>query len=350
MVIVINSLNKIYIKKNMLSYLDKNDSSMNSFIEITLNDKVYLGLYSKDSFTNENTFGENFTNEKIYGDLVIVKFDSKQRKVVEFTKNDEIIEVILKLLSNYKYLTFGTNKSNKVNEIYFGTYPQTLVTDEILIDNLNKVYELDERDYLNYNNNNYIRVRYNTDKVVKIKGNDFKVQKDINYYFSVDPIKWEVLYDGDEKILLSSLVIDYYPFNIKYHEIKIEEQVIDSNEYYFSDIRKYLNKYFYNIAFSDKEKLMIKSPINDNNFVDRVTLLSFEIIDYVKDINCEASNYCEFIGCKELDDNFNVGWWLKSKGKDTNNVRVITNHGKETLEAKCYDVRYGIRPVINIKN
>ena len=350
MVIIVNDANKVFISQDAKPYL--NMKAMMAF-DMEL-DHMLVGLYSGSCKGNVNTFGTNIIERNVFGDFVILKYDEKHNTPTEFTNSDELIDIILKIIAKHDYLTLENEIKDKeekqTNQITFGTYPQTLIIDRNLISELEEIEETNENDYLYYNGKYYIRIPNKKDRLVKVRGKTFQAVEGINYYFSVEPIKWDILYDGDETILLSNKVIDYYPYNINSHNIMLDDRKIDENEYYFSDVRNYLNKYFYNIAFSDEEKKKIISPISDNNFQDRVTLLSLEIIDYVNNINCKATDYCEFIGLEELDSNLNVSWWLKSKGQTETYVKTITNKGKETTDKNCNNTRCGIRPLINLKN
>lgn len=348
MVIIVNDANKVFISEDVKPYL--NMKAMMAF-DIGL-DYMLVGLYSGSCKGNVNTFGTNTIERNVFGDFVILKYDEKHSAPTEFTNSEELIDIILKIISKNDYLTLENTVKEELpsKQITFGTYPQSLIIDRNLISELEEIEETNEKDYLYHKGKYYIRIPNNKDRYVKVRGKRFQAVEGINYYFAVEPIKWDILYDGDEKMLLSSKVIDYYPYNINSHNIRLDDRKIDENEYYFSDVRKYLNKYFYNIAFSEKEKEKIISPISDNNFQDRVTLLSLEIIDYVNNINCKATDYCEFIGLEELDENLNVSWWLKSKGQSETDVKTITNKGKETTDKNCYNTRCGIRPLINLKN
>lgn len=345
MVIVVKDTNKIFISDDVKAYLN-----YKNMIKLSIEKDTFLvGLYSKSQGEVLNTFGKDITSKDVYGDFVILNYDEKYNSPTEFKNSDEIIDIILKLISKFNYLSYGDSNKKSNSNILFGTYPQSLVLDRDLILKLEEVTEKNEKDYLTYNGKEYIRVRFKDNRLVTLSGKEFVALSTNNYYFEVEPILWNVIYDGDERILISSKVIDFYPYNISHRDIQFDFEEIDENEYYFSDIRKYLNKYFYNIAFTEREKSKLVSPINDNSYEDRVTLLSLEIIDYVKEINVTSSDYCKFIGCKELDDKYSVGYWLKTKGDATNLVKVVTNLGKKTSDLNCHGIRYGVRPVINLK-
>lgn len=346
MVIIVNPHNKISISKEINPYDHKEETI--SF-NIGLKNKL-IGLYSLEKNNDYNEFASEITGEEVYGDFIILKCNKDLTNISSFSSSKEIIDIILLIISKFHYLTLDDEGEIKTIEtISFGSYPQSLVTDGDIISELEHLKTVNSKGYIVFDDKEYARVRFNYDGIVKFHGNNYPIMKNKNYYFLVEKIKWLVLYDDEKKILISDKVIDYYPYNLKVHKVCLGNTIIDENEYYFSDIRKYLNDYFYELAFTKDEQQQIISPINDNNFQDRVTLLSNEIIDYIEETNCQTSEFGAFIGCTELDEQYNVSWWLKSKGTSSLDVQVITNKGKQTSNYNCVKDKCGIRPLIYIK-
>ncbi|MCQ2522608.1 MAG: DUF6273 domain-containing protein [Lachnospiraceae bacterium] len=72
----------------------------------------------------------------------------------------------------------------------------------------------------------------------------------------VTPIEWIVLAnDENGVILLSKYILDIIPYNYEYDSAAYKDNVIWEN----SDVRKWLNKDFYNTAFTEEEKKFIKT-------------------------------------------------------------------------------------------
>lgn len=86
------------------------------------------------------------------------------------------------------------------------------------------------------------------------------------YWFEYTPIKWKVLESQNgTAMLLSEQIIDSQTFNYT-----IEPRQIDGTWYYTSNyaqssIRKWLNKDFYNLAFTLEESLILQTVTVDNS-------------------------------------------------------------------------------------
>ena len=150
--------------------------------------------------------------------------------------------------------------------IEFGSYPQTIKTDSVTITNTKK----DKKGYYTGSDG---------EKYALLKANSFddytfsngkKVEKNKEYYFKVEPIKWKVLESSNSKaFLFSELILDAHRFDDS------------SNHYRISSIRSWLNKEFYNKAFTDKQKELIENTtLEDISYItDKVFLLSKDEIE-----------------------------------------------------------------------
>ena len=174
-----------------------------------------------------NEFATTLSNlKKYYGDVVITK-QTSDLKLVEFTDDEEIADVILQLVSNFDFLKVGFLDDDLVGRNYdqlfentslvsFGKYPQELIKDNELIDKLDKYFiekGLKENQYFKYDNKEYYVIKAIGTSKVTIKKQQIQITKGKNYYFSVDPITWSVLYEEDDVLLLCNNVIDYYYYN-----------------------------------------------------------------------------------------------------------------------------------------
>ncbi len=112
------------------------------------------------------------------------------------------------------------------DSVYYGRYPQQMVTDEDLLNTLQKTNFVNDKATID-------GVDYYK-KVLELFG-DAK-------YFVPKPIEWIILEDStDSYLLLSKKILDKYAFgNAFWHE---------------SQIRSWLNDGFYNTAFSAKDQL-----------------------------------------------------------------------------------------------
>ena len=270
--------------------------------------------------------------------------------------------------------------------IYFGAYPQTKVSDNSLIYLLNKKAgklptENDKNNWIGCGYSIYKKATtcmWYKDEVVngfKYRGvylteyrqyyyeRDEAYQKDsgylINsvYWFKYESIKWRILSeDGDKAFVMCDLVIDVQQYNTNY------------NCYYKdSTIRKWLSDNFYNTAFSDMQKAIIKTVSVDNSAVstnphedparwtygenegacentnDKIFLLSESEVTnteygFDRDTKIDkyrqlkSSDYAKCQGayvCADKSYEGNSFWWLRSPDSDyyRGNVRIVGNNG-----------------------
>ncbi len=175
-----------------------------------------------------------------------------------------------------------------------------------------------------------------------------------------EELEWEVLeYSKDGK---SALVISKYLIsNMAYSYSNSDDATFWEN----SNIRNWLNGSFYNYAFSDEEKSLIKNtkistPDNENygtkggnDTNDYLFLLSYEeMTKYFGGKN--HSSTCPYMY------GMTGYWWLRSPGTDINNVR-IAGHGRgcdggdttgKHIPRDMYrrvDLSGGVRPAFWIK-
>ena len=185
--------------------------------------------------------------------------------------------------------------------IYFGTYPQTKVTDSTIISALNK-----EAGKLPNSSNNrkwtsykyYIKGKNDTDFMwyidVENSGNTYRGvyftsyrpywansisssnsnQEDNGYYtstrywFKYEPIKWRILNENNgEALILCKMIIDsqeYYPSDSN-SSFSHNGGTGYANNYELSNIRKWLNDTFYKTAFTSLQKQLIIQTTVDNS-------------------------------------------------------------------------------------
>ena len=188
--------------------------------------------------------------------------------------------------------------------IYFGSYPQTRITDDAIISPLSKLLGSvpsagDDQGWTSYKyyieNSNatdymwYKDVAAEDGKLYRAvyftsfrptgtnvpSAADRSMQDDNGYYtanvywFRFEPVKWRVLAEaeGEYAMLLCDMIIDaqeYYS-NSTAIETSHNGGTGYSNCYELSNIRKWLNGTFYNTAFSGLEQALIRTIMNDNS-------------------------------------------------------------------------------------
>lgn len=158
------------------------------------------------------------------------------------------------------------------------------------------------------------------------------------------PIEWRILDEQDDYLLLvSDKCLDISTFSN------------DSNNVWEkSDIRNWLNDYFYNTAFSEDEKQLIISSLNTN---DKVFLLSVEeILKYFKtldDRKAEYSAYAREKYCNKISHKVRepyAFWWTRTATENSSEYMVhICNSGIANCFARPGGHPDCVRPAIRIK-
>ncbi len=244
--------------------------------------------------------------------------------------------------------------------IYFGTYPQSRVTDEDIISALGTFDQATWTSYKYYFDKNqqedcmfYIDKELNgykyrgvyftkhraigyQDFIYKYDDEDYEEYKEwlelygingyfINniYWFKYEPIKWRVLDERDGKaFLFSEIALDSQAYQnswemkneVYYNNVEGVPEGTIAIDYEYSTIRKWLNSDFYNTAFGVYEKSVIdltevdcSSVINniEQKVNDNVFLLSVE----------EATNV-------------NYGFVQESYAETTTRVKQITDYAR----------------------
>ncbi|MCR5307927.1 MAG: DUF6273 domain-containing protein [bacterium] len=190
------------------------------------------------------------------------------------------------------------------NKIYFGYYPQTLESDDEINAILNSTVgtpedgvegytwidygypaknmatvgmyyidlDTDGDDKFDYRGVYYINYRpncYNLESQAKYTTqDDYGYLPQTTYWFKYEAVEWFILYEeNNEALVISNLILDaqdYYPSESQY-EFDHNNGKGYANNYELSNIRKWLNDNFYNCAFGDLQKELIKNITVDNS-------------------------------------------------------------------------------------
>lgn len=212
------------------------------------------------------------------------------------------------------------SKLNIGDIIEFGSYPQTKVTDDSLINSLNtikknwtyfdflyqKLVPVSEEepnrktrsDYMSediikyadieYGGEKYRAVAFNTELYKEFSDDNRLTNSRFNgykssgtYYFKYEPLKWRVI-DPADGFVVSINAIDSRAFNEKIFYVPDEED--RNNEHYYKDetcqefaddygkcdLRDWLNGNFYDTSFTDEEKKAINLTECENSASVRV--------------------------------------------------------------------------------
>ena len=280
---------------------------------------------------------------------------------------------------------------NGIEYLNFGRYPQTVVNDEMLINELNKIEE-NEFGYIEYNGNEYKANKAYSYDTIFING--VPIINDKIYYFLVEPIKWRILESNNGVLkIVSSLIIDNVKFYTSRDERIINEEIIYPNNYEYSSIRAWLNGYdgtkynvenylykgFIDFAFSTDERTIINQTFVDNSALTTGKYdnryICNDTTDYIYILSCAdlanneylindlsnlnnsteglVSDYARSKYCTVLSFDNCLGkgnWWLRSPYYLTGTyVSRFGNYGHTDNGFEYIDWdRVGVRPVLTI--
>ncbi len=301
--------------------------------------------------------------------------------------------------------------------IYYGTYPQSEVTDSALVSALNSVGgtwqsygyysgtgdpndgQMKPSDYMrykdvSYNGSKYRAVTFDSYRPLYTaytcsSGKSYQANNGYTtgnvYWFKYEPIKWRVL-DPSTGLIMCDTAIDSQAYNnyfwygvgslnssSKYYGD--EAHTYYASNYAKSSIRAWLNKDFYNTAFSDEQKSNIVATTLDNSSywssaydapstTDKIFLLSYndsinsnygfsssdsaydtarqlKSTDYAKCQGCWQSTYDSYRG--------NCLWWLRSPD-GSSGAPVIYVGGYSDGGYSVGDTYLGVVPALRLSN
>lgn len=285
--------------------------------------------------------------------------------------------------------------------VQFGSYPQTQITDEELLQKLNNreltftSYQYFSGDgnegsmkpgnYMEYSDlffegQKYRAVRFSKYRPIRTyesnEAEDFfnEYQKNngyepnVVYWFKYEPLRWRVL-DPDNGILLSEYILDAQAFsNFVYlrntwdqrHNCTLvppDSLVLHyCNEWEYCSLRKWLNKDFLNTAFSKEEK----TALIENDEKDEVTLAVYEdtwnksygMLEN-KDRQALTTDYAHIMGVESVGEK-PANWLLKDQGDLSQRVGCVRYTGYSEFNSffsSLYEtyITCGVRPKIQTK-
>lgn len=224
-------------------------------------------------------------------------------------------------------------EENGKTYINFGRYPQTVVTDTNLINELDKITTTNEYGYIEYNGQEYkkqVAKPYESNYTFK-NGNSIK--DGATYYFLVEPIKWKVLETTkDGYKLLSENLLDNQKFYTSREDRTLNGNTIYANNYEYSNIRAWLNGYdgtsygvenytnkgFIDIAFTKEEQEIIKTTLVDNSIESTGDLEN----PYI----CNDTNDKIYLLSKQEATNPEYGFYSEYSEKDPERISQPTDY------------------------
>ena len=260
--------------------------------------------------------------------------------------------------------------------IYFGSYPQTVVTDDRVKSGLTALagdlptaedsknwtsygyyIEGEVVDYMWYIDLAYNEVKYRgvyftsyrpdethrLSKAANSQQDDNGYNVSTVYWFKYEPIKWRILSEANgEALILCEMIIDsreYCNFDEETQQtVKYSHNGGNgyANNYALSDIRAWLNDTFYNTAFSalQKEYIKLTTVKNDLTSANPNSDPTFETRDKYVSFLCEDTKDHIFLLSFQEATNDAYGY-----NPDMDNVADPAREKIPTDYAKCQDVK-----------
>ena len=288
--------------------------------------------------------------------------------------------------------------------IEYGNYPQTLITDQVRIDQFRQDEENDKAagktwkwtsldyssgtgerfdgqmksaGYMSYHDFTHGTETYRAVKIESYRpyyvgyatGNDaLKTYQDDNgygvgvYYFHFEPLKWRVL-NPQTGLILCQSIIDAQPYQSVVYEKDGEYYTSDSmkhqaNDYQNSSIRKWITRTFFETAFTRSEQMSI--PTTLITFADGTTASERVFLPSISDVTngsygfagmevadgarkVSGTDYAKCQGLFKTTDNRNGGlapWWLREGSSSSGKALFVTYDGKVQNESATVDLNY----------
>ncbi|MBQ8177902.1 MAG: hypothetical protein IJ033_01790 [Clostridia bacterium] len=294
--------------------------------------------------------------------------------------SDEPIEIVIPRAEYTQETIDG------VKYIYYGAMPQKAASTEItnVLQNLVATSQLapNEKGYYTYADVDYVMVSGTDSTEGRRLSNGLTIEKDKNYFFTTEKLRWRVLEEKDgAAFLLCDTVIDKYCFNPtgSYNSLGyLVGTQYRSHDYAESALRTYINDTLYNDIFTLREKQSIletnvlnrpgesayvetqglMTSSNDKLFVlsyweatkDEYNLVVEE--DFLMATLISDYNVAKGMAATRIENNYYSDWWLRTSGSHTNMGNRVTFSGVIGRNTECsvnLDYEVGIRPAMWLK-
>lgn len=292
--------------------------------------------------------------------------------------------IILCMLSMLSTASAAENGYEAGDVLSLGTYPQTHITDESLIDNLNAAAEDTEWKTLPYAQRGSLElVKYSDVEYEDTMYRRIQIMRSLSngaarngyntgavYWFRFEPIHW-ILLDADSGFAISEMVLDTEPFTYPGYNNNGTYYTDSSITYYMnnyaqSDIRIWLNNTFLSTAFTHEEAAALNLHTSDNSIVpdeacepficedttDYVSLLSLEETSYFSgnaDAIKNATDYALALNCDNYGQTEQSQYWfLRTPGANSKNNCYLSPWGTYGLDIETDSPDVGIVPTVYI--
>jgi hypothetical protein len=261
--------------------------------------------------------------------------------------------------------------------LYYGLYPQTVVTDSALATALSALTTTNPQGYYEYQGYMYAKLSATPyQSGYKFNDNTTAVTSGTAYYFKVEPIKWRILKTSSGSYtLMSEQALDNQKFYKDTNYRTINGSVVYANNYMYSDIRTWLNAGFLNKAFYLDSSLIQTTTVDNslastgnssNEYVCADTSDKVWLLNYAEAVNssygfsssssryCVTTDYARARGCwmSTVSSYYgNCSWWLRSPSNNDRYsyfARSVDYDGYIINYHYVYDSNIGVRPALTI--
>lgn len=269
----------------------------------------------------------------------------------------------------YKCTKCDKTKSVAVNDyiengetLYFGSYPQTVINNESLLESLNGLSEVEDNGYYLYQGEYYYKqvsvVNYSTSASFNKFSNGNTISDNTDYWFKVEPILWKILEKTDDYyLLMSDMLLNTTAYGA-------------NNNYENSQIREWLNAVFYNMAFYNDNEYILTTEVDNyiegnvnscSNTFDKVFIPSkFDLtnLEYgfptstgtnaAHERISESTDYAR-INNLMIEANYHSRYCSRTPDEDrTNYIYSVQSDGHLPPDVISADIPFGVRPMIKI--
>ena len=255
-------------------------------------------------------------------------------------------------------LVIKANYKEALDSVFYGKYPQELVTDSNLLNALSFV-SVDSNGIYHYNGEEYVRLEAQPFANGLTFTNGQEVERGASYFFKVQPIEWIILYSDDNHYsILSAKVLDAHIFDE------------NTNDYASSAIKDYIDNLLLKL-FDDKEERNILSSLvlNDydnanpdlfdgetewqyNDFEAKLYLPSYKDINtYLEDMKAMVTDYAIASGIYYNPKTYQAFYFYRSPYASDRNLYVAGYNASNTVQdnsSLLITNKYGIRLVMTV--
>lgn len=244
-----------------------------------------------------------------------------------------------------KEISYGTTPvfSEDAKYVEYGLYPKTHIYDESLIEKLEQIETPEANGWYLLNGVYYAKLEN-----VSFSGSNYfssgdRIISGRTYWFKCEPVKWVITnVNNNQYELLSTETLDSHQFYANEETRIIDGVTIYPNNYFYSDIRQYLNNDFYNLIFGLNSDYIVPTTYDSNS--DNVVLYDYPFFrDHTEFSNCTISDYSLAKNGKDY------GNYFTRSGDE--NIYVFSMDNDDGLLNRYHRVysRDFIRPTITIE-